>query len=166
MKETKLYRVQDRLMQLINYGIEVHRNEKASIVGENTAVYDNGEEYVVGTKNVKFQTPDDGPSAKTVYYKMLIDEVGLTKADEILKEGRIKTQIEHRVLVLYAQNGRNIYYTYDLPSRFFMRRVNPNFPRPYREKTVDDYLTDEEPQEELAPVRKRGSTSKTTRRKS
>jgi len=141
--ERKLTKMEERLKELLDYGInpKIEFASKKNLLGEVIGVYDGGfVEYIVGKpQKKKFETTQDGPNADTTLYKIIVEEVGLTRADEIINDGNIQTEIEKHVL---AHQNKNLVYTFELPSRFFMKKINPFWPESYSDEG-ESHIPDE-----------------------
>lgn len=150
--EGRQMKLEDRLIELLGWGFnpQVEAARPKMLNGEIIAVYGGGDiEYIYGKRHcIPINRPSGEMDADFTMYKFLEYEVGMERVDETLAKYKGKVEVEWH----YLYNGaRNIVYKIQLPSRAFMKVLNPYFPEHFREaekiseesESSDEELVDE-----------------------
>jgi hypothetical protein len=139
--EQKPRRIEDRLREWLSYGFNPHVEAATDkrLRGEVIDVFDDMcIEYIIGReREIRIQKPQGRIDADLAMYRHLEWHTDIERVEETLERYRQKVAVEEHAL-FDAKN--KVIYTVNLPSRNFMKALNPYYPEQYRRESVDEII--------------------------
>jgi hypothetical protein len=137
-EEKKFRKLEERLLEIINWGFRVQQEPARTkrLYGEIIEVFQGGNtEYIMGRPyRARIATPEGKIGPDLTVYKYLVEQAASKEqADEAIGKYNKKIEVEEHALY----NGHNqTICTFVLPSRHFLKEVNPYYPEQNKDKPV------------------------------